>query len=76
MTFIKKLVSPLNSGANAAPLSVQAYIVTTVQALMFAVVALKQPAIECLTYTGDEWGYLIAIVTLGTVRPEDSGAVL
>ena len=48
----RALVPPLNSGANAAPVSVCRHSwcsVTTVEALMLAVVALKQPAIECLT---------------------------
>ena len=42
------LVSLFNSDANAAPVSVQALCsVTTVQALMLAMMALKQPGIEC-----------------------------
>ena len=38
-------VLPFANGANAAPVSVPA--LSAVQALMLAVVALKQPAIEC-----------------------------
>ena len=41
----RTLVAPFENGANAAPVSVQA--LSAVQALMLAVVALKQPTIEC-----------------------------
>ena len=46
------LVSPLNSGANAAPISVQALPVP-------AVVALKRPAIvfDIMSLTRDKWSY-------------------
>ena len=41
----RTLVPPFANGANAAPVSVQA--LSAVQALMLALVALKQPAIDC-----------------------------
>ena len=69
---------PLSSGVNAAPVSVQAHCqcsVITVQALMLAVVALKQPAIECLTICLSCVMLPSEFVTLGTFRPKDSRAM-
>ena len=65
----------MNSGANAAPVSVQALIVSIHYSTAMA--ALKQTAIECLTLCltrGMNGEILSLIVNLETIRLEDSGA--
>ena len=61
----RTLVPPLNSGANAAPASVLALIT-------------GNSVFDIRSLTWDEWSYpegvILPIVTLGTIRPEDSGA--
>ena len=65
-----------NIGANGAPISVQA--LPARQALMLAVLALKQPAIECsgqyVSHVRRVELPLAITLSLGTIRPEDSGA--
>ena len=56
-------VPPFNSGANAAQCRQCQCSVSTVLALMLAVVALKQPTIMCLTR--DEWSYFQLLLLLG-----------
>ena len=65
------LVYQLNSGANAAPASVQALVLAVVGSW-------TKVAIECLILglsRGTRMELPLTIVTLGTIRPEDNGAV-
>ena len=63
--FGRILVQPFNSGATAALVSVLA--LPAEQALMLAVIALKQPAIMCFTW--DEWSYPYLFLLWGLSAP-------
>ena len=67
------LFSPFDNVANTAPVLVQA--LSAVQTLMLAMVALQQPK-YCYTLcvSRGRTELPLAIVTLGTIRPKDSGA--
>ena len=54
------LVPPVNNGANAAPVAVQA--LSAVQALMLAAVAFKQPTKEC-------WTLWVSLWMTGVINP-------
>ena len=64
------LVPPLNNGDNAAPASAQALVLAVVR---LQAIGNRVFAIRYITW--DKWELPSAITTLGTIRPENSGAV-